>query len=404
MTSPPCVLLGTNDHPAPQNVAILGSTGSIGTQTLRVIEHLSQQFVIQTLTAFSNTDLLTQQIHAHQPTHAWIGELGYTTLSTTKPTSTTLHTGTTALCNLASHPEVDIVVVGIVGMAGLAPTLAALKAGKKVLTANKETFVAGGHLVAPYMNQIIPVDSEHSAIFQCLDGHNPNEIQRLILTSSGGPFRNQPLENMKNITRADALTHPNWVMGQKITIDSATMMNKGLEVIEAHWLFQQPYDRIDILVHPQSIVHSGIEWIDGAITTQWGTPDMCLPIQYALTYPHRQPCAQPNTQRLDLKTLTQLNFEPVDPERFPSIAVAYHAGKAGNAACCVLNAANEVAVNRFLRDELHFMDIIPCVETTLNHLDKDSISASPDLETLTQLDHQAREWAKLYKPLAVHPQ
>lgn len=396
MPTPPSL----SSSASPQNVAILGSTGSIGTQTLQVISHFPERFQVHTLTAFSNRVQLQEQIQQHTPEHAWIGETEYKTLSkqTQSLQNTKLHTHSQRLCDLASHPDVDIVMVGIVGIAGLAPTLAALKAGKKVLTANKETFVAGGHLVAPYLNQIIPVDSEHSAIFQCLDQHPAKEIQRLLLTSSGGPFRTWSKEQMAQITKADALTHPNWVMGQKITIDSATMMNKGLEVIEAHWLFNQPYERINILVHPQSVVHSGIEWIDGAITTQWGTPDMCLPIQYALGYPERLTCMEPTSQRLDLTTLSQLDFETVDERRFPAIPLAYHAGQQGNTASCTLNAANEVAVARFLHEELHYLDIIPCVQSALNQLDAERLPDTPDLDTLTHIDQQARQWAQQFQP------
>lgn len=394
-----------NTNP-PKRIALLGATGSIGTQAIEVIQAFPERFSLHSLTAYHNADRLTKQINTLSPRHAWIEDSHLSQLKSNlhHSASTQCHSGQHALCDLASDPEVDIVIVGIVGMAGLAPTLAALKAGKKVLTANKETFVAGGHLVAPYRSQIIPVDSEHSALFQCLDGHPPSDVQRLILTASGGPFYALPTEDMVDITKASALKHPNWVMGQKITIDSATMMNKGLEVIEAHWLFNQSYDNIDIWVHPQSIVHSGVEWIDGTVTTQWGTPDMRLPLQYALGYPHRLPCPHPVKQRLTLnpntQTLGPLEFQAPDTKKFPAIPLAYAAGRLGNGACCVLNAANEVAVARFLNHELHYLEIINCIETTLSAYTnlQHAQHTSPDLATLTDLDHQARLWATSYQP------
>jgi 1-deoxy-D-xylulose-5-phosphate reductoisomerase len=313
--------------------------------------------------------------------------------------------GAEGLLALADSPASQTVIVGLVGMIGLAPTLKALEAGKKVLTANKETFVAGGHLVAPYLAQILPIDSEHSAIHQCLKGEPPSALQTIYLTASGGPFRTWSAQQLESATVADALRHPNWVMGRKITVDSATLMNKGLEVIEAHWLFGLPYDRIRILVHPQSIVHSGVELVDGSVLMQLGAPDMHGPIQYAMAYPDRLELPDP-VSRLDVLGLSQLQFEPPDTARFPCIRLAYEAGRLGSSATAVLNAADEAAVALFLAEQIRFVDIARLIEETLARHVANGVQPAPDLAEIYRLDDWARQTVSALatqSPSGVHP-
>jgi 1-deoxy-D-xylulose-5-phosphate reductoisomerase len=319
--------------------------------------------------------------------------------------------GDEGLVQLATHPDVDVVIVGLVGLTGLAPTLAALQAGKRVITANKETFVAGGHLVAPYRSQILPIDSEHAAIFQCLQGvFNESEsptldsVAELILTASGGPFRTWDAASIQAATREQALAHPNWVMGSKVTIDSATLMNKGLELIEAHWLFGLPYDRINIVIHPQSMVHSGVRFVDGSVLTQWGTPDMRVPIAHALAYPNRWPLPADGafaTSHYPPSQWQNLTFETPDLEKFPALALARHAGEQGPAATIALNAADEVAVERFLNDDLTFGNLVPCVAATLEALN--DTKPPQDLASVTELDTWARQQARTFTPKIASP-
>jgi 1-deoxy-D-xylulose-5-phosphate reductoisomerase len=381
-------------------LSILGSTGSIGTQTLEVVTRHPEQLTVVALGAHQNMKLLAQQIQQVQPKYVSVAN------ATAKETLLALlaQQGVTfpltILCNdteqglqqLACLNEVTHVVVGVVGMVGLAPTLAAVKAHKLVMTANKETFVAGGALMQPYLNQILPLDSEHSSLFQCLHGANLNEVQRLWLTASGGPFLHRPAETLAQVSVADALKHPKWTMGQRISIDSATLMNKGFEVIEAHWQFGLKPDKIQVVIHPQSTVHGLVEWVDGTFTSHLGPTDMRLPLQYGLSYPERWPsplispfashlaASQPpqladsyNTAR----ALGDLTFLPLDPlhtldsgdiAQFPCFRLAMEALKAGSAYTCALNAADEVAVNAFLQEKIRFTAIAESVEYTLNAL------------------------------------
>jgi 1-deoxy-D-xylulose-5-phosphate reductoisomerase len=380
----------------PQRVAILGCTGSIGTQTLQVIQQFSKQLTVTGLFAGSNTKLFAEQLAAFSPRHAGLKNKACWQQLGDVDSSVEHYTGTDGLCAMATHPEVDIVVVGLVGAVGIEPTLAALKAGKRVLTANKETFVAAGHLIQPYLNQIIPIDSEHSAIYQCLVGCRPQDVERLWLTASGGPFRTWSKQKMAAVTPAQALKHPNWSMGAKISIDSATMMNKGLEVIEAHWLFGVPVHHIQIIVHPQSTVHSGIEFIDGSVLTQWGTADMRVPIQYGFSAPYRWKTPFVNEVVLPASELSTLDFEPPDEERFPALRLAKQAAKEGGWATTVLNAANEVAVARFLNEEIGFLQIPQCVEDTMAAC-TNRVSA-PALDEVLQLDEWARDASQQWVP------
>jgi 1-deoxy-D-xylulose-5-phosphate reductoisomerase len=302
--------------------------------------------------------------------------------------------GSAGLNTIAADVDYDILLVGLSGMIGLEPTLTALGRGKRVLTANKETFVTGGHLVQPYLNQIVPIDSEHCAIHQCLKQEQTSAVRRLLLTASGGPFRTLPKADFAHITPAQALKHPNWVMGRKITIDSATMMNKGLEVIEAHWLFGVSYEQIDVLIHPQSVVHSGVEFVDGATLFQLGTPDMRIPIQYALTYPERRMLAdtvRPNGY-LDWARLSELTFETPNIEKFPCLSLAYEAGRLGPAATIALNAADEVIVQAFLDEQIAFNQIPALLSRVIQTCDVSE--RLPTLAAVLELDNQARSKAK----------
>lgn len=364
------------------NIAILGSTGSIGTQTLEVIRSLGGEYRIFGLSAGCNIDLLQQQIFEYCPQLAVLSSQACAT-QLAGNVSIPILAGVDGLCELATHPEVDIVVVSVVGSAGLIPTLAALRAGKRVLLANKETLVVGGHLVMEYKSQLIPIDSEHNAIWQCLEGTSPDEVASLVLTASGGPFR-QTNDSLAKVTVSEALNHPSWKMGGKITIDSATLMNKGLEVIEAHWLFDMPYDKIEVIVHPQSIIHSLVRFVDGSLLAQMATTDMRLPIQYALTYPRMCPSM---VKPLRLEELGQLSFEAPRWDRFPCLGLAFQAGRIGGTMPLVLNAANEVAVEAFLRGNLGFMDIPRLVEKAL---EKHTVQPNPSLDLIWSLDQEIR--------------
>lgn len=376
-----------------ETLSILGSTGSIGTQVLDVVRHFPERFQIHSLAAGKNIECLARQIQEFQPARVSVQhpEL-ISELQTRVPEykGEILH-GTAGLCSLAADSAVQTVIVGLVGLTGLEPSLKALEQGKKLLTANKETFVTGGHLVQPYLHRIIPIDSEHVAIHQCLHGHPIASVERIYLTASGGPFRNHSLEAMQKVTLEQALKHPNWNMGSKITIDSATMMNKGLEIIEAHWLFGLSYDKIQVVVHPESIIHSGVEYNDGSIMVQMGAPDMRGPIQYAMTYPERTYNPEPAV-KLDLLSLSQLHLEKPDFKRFPCIQLAYEAGKQGSSATAVLNGADEMAVQLFLEQKIRFMDIPGLLEKTLEAHVQAGTQAAPSLEEIKQLDG----WARTY--------
>ncbi|RUM89552.1 MAG: 1-deoxy-D-xylulose-5-phosphate reductoisomerase [Thermodesulfatator sp.] len=376
-----------------KQLVILGSTGSIGRQTLEVVSLFPERFKILALTAWRNWRLLAEQARLFRPRMVWIGEASLSeALREALPPQTEVLSGEQALCELAAHPEVDLVLSALVGAAGLAPTLSALSAGKTVALANKEVLVAGGELVLQLLRRrrvrLLPVDSEHAAIFQALKGHRRRDLSRLILTASGGPFRQTPVERFPEITPQEALRHPRWRMGAKITVDSATLMNKGLEVIEAHYLFQVPYKKIEVVVHPESIVHSLVEFRDGSLLAQLSLPDMRLPIAYALSYPERLPLPYP---RLDLSALGSLHFEPPDLERFPCLRLAYEAGERGGFWPAALNAANEVAVEAFLSGKLRFSEIPLLIEETLSRL---SFSGKPgSLEEIIEADRQARKAA-----------
>ena len=380
----------------PRRLAILGATGSIGTQTLEVVRLFPDRFDVRVLTCGRNVERLVEQVQEFRPACVAVGsperaEAFREALPPDAP-DVELHVGTDGLCEAATRSDVDVVMAAVVGFAGLRPVLGALEAGKRVALANKETLVVGGGLVRQALEQgsgqLFPVDSEHSAIFQCLAGESDRSVEDLVLTASGGPFWDRPAETFGEVTVDEALDHPNWSMGAKITIDSATMMNKGLEVIEAKWLFDVPVDRIQVLVHPQSIVHSMVSFTDGAVKAQLGVPDMKVPIQYALSYPARW--AAPH-ERLDWGELSRLDFERPNRDKFPCLQHAYDALHAGGTAPALLNAANEVAVERFLNEQIGFTDIPRAVDRALEEL---PVHATPTLDDLVAADEEARRFVQ----------
>jgi len=378
-----------------RKLVIIGSTGSIGRQTLEVAEHLREKIVIYGLAAHSSLELLAEQVKKYRPAVVALADPGkrQAFLSLLGDTwQGRLLTGAEGLEELAADPEVEMVVSAAVGAAGIRPTLAAVKAGKAVALANKEALVAAGELImagaAKGNAPLLPVDSEHSAVFQCLMGEDRSAVKKIYLTASGGPFRETRLPDLAKVTPEEALAYPTWRMGKKITIDSATLMNKGLEVIEAHWLFSLDYDRIHVVIHPQSIVHAVVEMVDGFCTAQLGPADMRLPIQFALTYPERR---ENPFSRLDLVTLGRLDFSPPDLERFPCLALAYAAGRRGGTMPAVMNAANEEAVTAFLEGRIGFSAIPALVEKVMEIHEKEGFVSSPDLETILDADNRARE-------------
>ena len=382
-----------------KKIAILGSTGSIGTQTLDVIAEHSDLYEARVLTAGSNASKLIAQARQFAPDAVVIAnEAKYAEVrDALADTDVKVYAGAKALREVVTMPSVDVVVSALVGFAGLEPTLAAIMACKTIALANKETLVVGGQLVqslaAQYKVAILPVDSEHSAIFQCLAGEGNNEIDKIILTASGGPFRKFTREQLDHVTAADALHHPTWVMGDKITIDSATMMNKGFEVIEAKWLFGVDASKIEVHVHPQSIVHSAVRFSDGSVKAQLGIPDMRLPIQYALSYPSRLPLSG---KRLNLFEVGQLTFEKPDTDRFPCLSLAYEATQRGGNIPCALNAANEVANLAFRQGRLSYNGIYQVIRQVIDETDFD---ANADLDVYRDTDRQARLDAQaLIKP------
>ncbi len=372
---------------AVKRVAVLGSTGSIGRQTLDVIRAMPQRFRIVGLAAGKNMDLLAEQVKEFEP--EFIGRPPENDDIERLKRVAGIKYALLPLDEIAATPNVDIVVIATSGQAGLAPTLAASRAGKNIALANKESLVSAGEIITSEAKKsgarILPVDSEHSAIWQCLGGES-QEAARIILTASGGPFRQFSFEQLAEVTVAQALRHPSWRMGKKVTIDSATLMNKGLEIIEAHWLFSMSYDRIDVLVHPQSIIHSMVEFIDGSIKAQLSYPDMRLPIQYALSYPER--LANPQLPRLDWALVKNLDFELPDYDRFPCLQLAIEAGKQGGTYPAVLCAADEVAVELFLDGRIRFTDIAGLIERTL---EQHQLVANPTLEEIEAADTWARE-------------
>ncbi len=374
------------------NVVLLGSTGSIGTSTVKVAEDLPDRIRLVGLAAGNNAELLLEQARKHRPDAISINHPEKARdLGKFLGAATQVYSGDEGLIKLATLPAADIVFIAIVGTAGLKPALAAIRAGKDIAVASKEILVMAGELVMSEARKhnvrVLAVDSEHSAIFQCLDGKPSSSVRKLWLTASGGPFRNTPKEEFPNITVERALKHPSWVMGKKITIDSATLFNKGLEMIEARWLFDIGIERVGVLVHPQSIVHSMVEFVDGALLAQLSTPDMCLPIQYALTYPDRAPSERVQT---DFARLGKLTFEEPDAERFPALKLARRAGEVGGTLPAVLNAANEVAVEAFVNRKINFPQI---TETVRRTMDAHKVVEHPTLEQILEADAWARREA-----------
>ena len=377
-----------------KQIAILGSTGSIGTQTLDVVRQHPNEFSVYALSAHRSLDLLIQQAlefnpavvciadeHLYQPLREALSDLPIKVMA-----------GEQAIAEMVTMPAIDVVVAAMVGYAGLRPTIEAIKAKKTIALANKETLVVAGEIICRLAKRhqvsILPVDSEHSAIFQCLVGEDMHSVEKLLLTASGGPFRTFTYEQMQHVTAAQALQHPNWEMGAKITIDSASMMNKGFEVIEARWLFDIPVEKIQVLVHPQSVIHSAVQFVDGSVKAQLGTPDMRIPIQYALTYPARWLSDVP---RLDLFAVKQLTFEEPDMQRFPNLRLAYEAMEKGGNMPCILNAANEVVNLAFREGKCGFLQMSEVIEQTMATT---SFITEPTYEDYVQTDKEARKIAK----------
>lgn len=382
-----------------KKISILGSTGSIGTQTLDVIRENKDKYEAFAITAGLNADLLVQQIREFEPSFAVIAdESKYEFVSeAVKGLKTKVLAGERAICEVAEMSEVDMVLVALVGYSGLAPTISAIKAGKQIALANKETLVVAGDLVCDLCQKfgvkLLPVDSEHSAIFQCLEGNRHNRLEKIILTASGGPFRGWTRKQLENVTPAQALKHPNWSMGAKITIDSASMMNKGFEVIEAKWLFDLTPEMIEVQVHPQSIIHSMVQYEDGAVLAQLGTPDMRIPISLAMSYPNR---IHLGGERLDFAKVATLTFEKPDPEVFRNLALAFRAlDEKGNSACA-LNAANEVVVAKFLKNEIGFLEMSDVIERTMDEVRKSHFVQKPSYEDYVETDKTARRLAESF--------
>lgn len=377
-----------------RNLSILGSTGSIGTQALEIAEYHSKYFNVVALTADSSWEKLAEQANRFRPGYLLLcdetNKKSFEEKLEYKPVA--LFYGRNELETIVSLKEINIVLNSLVGFAGFSPTIAALEAGKQVALANKESLVVGGQLIKKIIRdnpkQLIPVDSEHSAMLQCLAGENYERIEKIIITASGGPFRTWTKDQLSLVQVEDALSHPNWAMGNKITIDSSTLMNKGLEIIEAYWLYDIPFEKIEPVIHPQSIIHSVIEFIDGSSKAQLGPPDMKVPIIYSLTYPDRLPL---DTPRINWKEQFDLTFEPVDYERFPCLKLAIDSGKEGGHAPAVMNAANEIAVERFLEKEIDYIDIPKIVSSSL-----EKVSRNTDLtvKSLYDVDRETRDLAK----------
>ena len=376
-----------------KNLVILGSTGSIGTQTLDVVREHPDLFHVSVLVANRSDELLEKQIEEFQPRLAVLSdEEAYSRLRQRYSGKTELAGGRQAVIEAAAYPEAQVVVTSLMGFAGLEPTLAALEAGKDIALANKETLVVAGELVMAKAKElgraILPVDSEHCALFQCLQGQDRKAVEKLILTASGGPFRGRKAEELTNVSKKDVLAHPTWNMGQKITVDSASLVNKGLEVIEARWLYDVSYDQIQVVVHPQSIVHSMVQYQDGTVMAQLGCTDMRLPIQYALTYPDRVSSHFP---RVDFYELGKLTFEKPDMETFRGLKLAFEAGRTGGTMPCIMNGANEVAVEAFLKGQAGFLDIYRLIEKAM---EAGQVEYKPDLEQLLAADKWARDYTR----------
>ena len=377
-----------------KQIAILGSTGSIGTQALQVIEEHPELYEVYALTANNKVDLLIAQARKFMPEAVVIAnEEKYAQLKEAlSDLPVKVYAGAAALCQIVESGPIDVVLTAMVGYAGLKPTMNAIRAGKAIALANKETLVVAGELInqlaRQYRTPILPVDSEHSAVFQCLAGEVGNPIEKVILTASGGPFRTCTMEQLKTVTKVQALKHPNWEMGAKITIDSASMMNKGFEVIEAKWLFGVQPGQIEVVVHPQSVIHSMVQFEDGAVMAQLGTPDMKLPIQYALYYPERRPM---KGDRLDFWTMKEIVFDKPDYENFRGLALARDAGKAGGSVPVVFNAANEFAVAKFLAKKIRYLEITDMIEAAMEHHKK---IAHPSLDEVLEAEAETYEFLK----------
>jgi 1-deoxy-D-xylulose-5-phosphate reductoisomerase len=377
-----------------ERIALLGSTGSIGTQALDVISRYPERFIVEVLVAGNNIDLLARQAKQFNPRSVVIGNAGHYAMlkEALNGTDIEVYTGDEAIEREITTSNVDVVIAAIVGYSGLRPTVAAIGAGKKIALANKETLVVAGEIIGKLAkktgSKIIPVDSEHSAIFQCMAGEWGNPVHKITLTASGGPFREWPLEKLKNAKPGDALKHPNWDMGSKVTVDSASLMNKGLEVIEAKWLFDLDPEQISVIVHPQSVIHSFVHFTDGSVKAQLGVPDMRIPILYALSYPERLNSDLPHLNLLDYRSLT---FDEPDIKRFRNLQLAYIALSKGGNMPCILNAGNEIAVNAFLKGKIGFMEMPDIVEHAMESC---SFILHPDLDALEMSDIDAREKAK----------
>lgn len=371
-----------------KKIVVLGSTGSIGTQTLEVAESYSDRLEIVALAAGTNIKLMEEQARKFKPKTVvmWTEEAAALLKDKLSDTDIKVLCGMDGLIEISTMPEADIVLTAVVGMIGIRPTIAAIEAGKDIALANKETLVCAGHIIMPLAKEkgvkILPVDSEHSAIFQSLNGERHNKISKILLTASGGPFRGMKTEDLKNKTVHDALKHPNWSMGRKITIDSASLVNKGLEVMEAAWLFGVPADRVQVVIHPQSILHSAVEYEDGAVIGQMGTPDMKLPIQYALFYPDRLPM---NNVKLDLFKVAAMTFEQPDTDTFRGLALALRAAREGGSMPTVFNAANEYAVAEFLNEKIGFLDIYEIIEKCMNN---HKVIANPTVEQILAAEQE----------------
>lgn len=376
-----------------KRIAVLGSTGSIGTQTLEVVR-TNGDIKVAAIAAGSNIGLLEKQIREFSPEicGVWDEKKAKELSLLVRDTNTKIVSGMEGLLEIAVMEEYEILVTAVVGMIGIRPTMAAIEAGKDIALANKETLVTAGHLILPLVKEknvrLLPVDSEHSAIFQCLNGETGNKIEKILLTASGGPFRGWAREQMRNVTLEDALKHPNWSMGKKITIDSSTMVNKGLEVMEAKWLFHVSMDDVKVVVQPKSVIHSMVQFTDGAVMAQLGTPDMKLPIQYALYYPERRPMGG---ERLDFWKLKEITFEEPDFQNFRGLSLAYEAGRAGGSLPVVFNAANEMAVARFLNREISYLEITDIIEAALGHHKK---KEHPSLDEVLSAEQETYEFIK----------
>lgn len=375
-----------------KRIAVLGSTGSIGTQTLEVVRSNAQELEVVALAAGTSVRKMEEQIREFHPKVAcmWNEEASKELKDLVADLEVKVVCGMEGLLEIATLPEADVVLTAVVGMIGIRPTITAIEAGKDIALANKETLVTAGHIIMPLAKKhgvkILPVDSEHSAIFQSLNGEPKNKVEKILLTASGGPFRGWTREQMKNIQVENALKHPNWSMGRKITIDSSTMVNKGLEVMEAKWLFDVELDQVQVVVHPQSIIHSMVQYVDGAIIAQLGTPDMKLPIQYALFYPDRRPM---NGKRVDFFELGSITFEKPDPENFEGLALAYQAARTGGSLPTVFNAANEKAVALFLDRKIGYLEITDLIRGAM---EAHKVIPNPDVQQILEAEKAAYAW------------